>query len=281
MTLTLWGALAIGLMWQGANIRALRRELADSSRETAGLMERLDQAEVELEEAQTKTPMPSICFENAVVNPADRTLTVDIRAELPGCTEYSTGFSLGCVGEPYDLGWDFADLSRQDDGSYVDTVTFPLDLDAGMELRLEDDTVLYSSETMTPLLPLQLAYGGTVCHHNSELRLFYQCDGYVKLENLQGEDASVTDGAFRVYRNGKLVFEGQDHPENRDEPGDGPYLEGVGLPCEQGDHMRTSYVCTDAFGLQYEFPLCEWIMMKWDGVLRCPLSHRPTITWPE
>lgn len=279
-SLALCGVLAAALALQNAAIGGLRAELADSRQETGELTRRLHAAETGLEELRAAADRPAVRFANPVLHPENRTLTVDIRAELP--ERYGSDPALGfCeVGEPYRMAWQVGFFHREDEG-YVQTVTFPLHLEKGIELRLEDDTVLFSGDPVVSMLPLQVASGGTSWHYNSREQMFYQCDWSVDLTDPAGQEVQAVDGAFRVYRNGALVFQGREIPDSLQVEAAGERMDSLGLPCSPGDRMRLSYACKDAFGLRYEFPLFELAAKQWDSMERCPLSGRPTVTWPD
>ena len=283
LSLALSAALLIVVVVQGAVIGGLREDLTDSHQALDALTERLDGTEAALEAAQAaqNKPAPSVRFANASVNVKDRMLTVDIIAELPDAEEYNTGIGFCQVGEPYRMAWKLDCLSRNEDGTYGMTTIFPLDLEMGLELRLEDDTVLFSSESVAELLPVQFRYGGTSWHYNSQEEKFYQCDWSADLMDPAGNEVQASDGEFRVYRNGTLVFTGRQMPDNIRVEADGEVLDSVGLDCAQGDCMRLCYACTDAFGLRYEFPIFEKRAMRWDHTEEMPLSGRPIVVWPE
>lgn len=144
-------AVAIGALW--GQVNGLRTELADTREGAADLEERLEAADAALRELQAARAQqsPSARFENPVVNTQSRMLTVDIVAQVPDVHAPSLDIGFCHVGEPYSMAWKLDALSPHADGvTYTGTVTFPLDLDMGLELRLEDDTVLYSSETIAP-----------------------------------------------------------------------------------------------------------------------------------
>ena len=271
LSLALSVVLLIAAIVQGNVLSGLRTELAESRQEADALEERLAETEALLETAQAvlDEPNPSIHFSNASLNTRDRMLTVDVRLELPNIEAYSVNIGLCHVGEPYGRAWNVFYLNRQEDGSYANTVTFCLDLDEGIEMRLEDNTVLYSSGTMKTLLPVQLQYGGGSWHYSFSLQQFSLLDCIPTLTDLQGQEVRVTDGVCRLYRNGKLVA------ENREED---PIFS---VPCAPGDHMRINYACTDAFGLRYEFPMKEWVAQRWDDAVTYPMSTSPTVIWPE
>ena len=165
--------------------------------------------------------------------------------------------------------------------TYTGTVTLPLDLDMGLELRLADDTVLYSSETIAPLLPLRVRSGGSGFHYSYELRQLSLLDFWVELVLPSGEETEAAGGAFRLYRNGTLLHTIRETADRPMLDVDGTVQDGVAIPCAPGDRVRLTYVCTDAFGLRYEFPLYEQEAMRWDDLEECPLSRTPTLTWPE
>lgn len=186
LSLALSVVLLIAAIVQGNALSGLRTELAESRQEADALEERLAETEALLETAQAvlDEPNPSIHFSNASLNTRDRMLTVDVRLELPNIEAYSVNIGLCHVGEPYGRAWNVFYLNRQEDGSYANTVTFCLDLDEGIEMRLEDNTVLYSSGTMKTLLPVQLQYGGGSWHYSFSLQQFSLLDCIPTLTDL-------------------------------------------------------------------------------------------------
>ena len=208
-------------------------------------------------------------------------LTVDMVAEIPDAQGASLDVGFCCVGESYHLAWKRVYLQRQEDGTYIQTVTFPLDLDMDLELRLEDDTVLFSSASIAAMLPLQLKHGGVSWHYDSKQQIFYQTDWSVELVDPEGETVQGRNGEFRVYRNGILAFTGQEMQDGYSVEVDGEVVDNVHLPCASGDRIRLCYACTDAFGLQYEFPLAELLAMRWDDMEESPLSRTPNVDWPQ
>lgn len=282
LSLALSVVLLIVAAVQGTALSGLRAELAESRQEADALEERLAETEASLKTAQAVLdgPDPSIRFSNASLNTQDRMLTVDIVAELPSAAGGYAHTGLCMAGEDYQSAWALCGLSQQADGTYVGTVTFPLDPDMDIELRLEDDTVLYSG-AVTALLPLQLKNGSTSWHYNASQQTFYLLDCVPTLTDLQGEEIQTPDGVCRVYRNGELIVEDQYLRERDDMAEDGSPEEGFAVPCAPGDHIRLSYVCTDEDGLCYEFPIGEWAAQQWDDAVSCPLSAIPTVTWIE
>lgn len=265
----------LGVLWaqQNGQLQELRRENAD-------LTARLDDAE-KVEEPEVPAA-PSAKILSSSVNPETRMLTLETAAEVPGLEDYYVDIGLCQPGEAYRMTWQWASLKQQADGTYAGTLTFPLDLDRGLELRSADDTVLFSSGSITDLLPLRLDSEGTSYHFNSEEQKFYVCDFDVQLADPAGGEAQGRDGEFRVYRNGKLVFTGKKAADSGfDLLVNGEPCESVGIDCTEGDRMGLCYACTDDAGLRYEFPLFEILTWKWDGTERYPISGRPTVTWAE
>ena len=241
---------------------------------------RLDDAE-KVEEPEVPAA-PSAKILSSSVDPETRMLTLETAAEVPGLEDYYVDIGLCQPGEAYRMAWQWASLKQQADGTYDGTLTFPLDLDMGLELRLEDNTVLFSSDFVSDLLPLRLDSEGTSYHFNSEEQKFYVCDFDVQLADPAGGEAQGRDGEFRLYRNGKLVFTGKKAADSGfDLLVNGEPCESVGIDCTEGDRMRLCYACTDDAGLRYEFPLSEILTQKWDGTERYPISGRPTVTWAE
>lgn len=265
--------LGVLLAQQSGQLQGLRRENAD-------LTARLDDAE-KVEEPEVPAA-PSAKILSSSVDPETRMLTLETAAEVPGLEDYYVDIGLCQPGEAYRMAWQWASLKQQADGTYAGTLTFPLDLDRGLELRSADDTVLFSSGSITDLLPLRLDSEGTSYHFNSEEQKFYVCDFDVQLADPAGGEAQGRDGKFRVYRNGKLVFTGKKAADSGfDLLVNGEPCESVGIDCTEGDRMRLCYACTDDAGLRYEFPLSEILTQKWDGTERYPISGRPTVTWAE
>ena len=266
--------LGVLLAQQSGQLQGLRQE-------NDALTTRLDAAE-SAAEPEVPAAAPSARILASSVDPETRMLTLEVAAEVPGLEDYYVDIGLCQPGEAYRMAWQWASLKQQADGTYAGTLTFPLDLDRGLELRSADDTVLFSSGSITDLLPLRLDSEGTSYHFNSEEQKFYVCDFDVQLADPAGGEAQGRDGEFRVYRNGKLVFTGKKAADSGfDLLVNGEPCESVGIDCTEGDRMRLCYACTDDAGLRYEFPLFEILTWKWDGTERYPISGRPTVTWAE
>ena len=266
--------LGVLLAQQSGQLQGLRQE-------NDALTTRLDAAE-SAAEPEVPAAAPSARILASSVDPETRMLTLEVAAEVPGLEDYYADIGLCQPGEAYRMAWQWASLKQQADGTYAGTQTFPLDLDRGLELRSADDTVLFSSGSITDLLPLRLDSEGTSYHFNSEEQKFYVCDFDVQLADPAGGEAQGRDGEFRVYRNGKLVFTGKKAADSGfDLLVNGEPCESVGIDCTEGDRMRLCYACTDDAGLRYEFPLSEILTQKWDGTERCPISGRPMVTWAE
>ena len=266
--------LGVLLAQQSGQLQGLRQE-------NDALTTRLDDAE-KVEEPEVPAAAPSARILASSVDPETRMLTLETAAEVPGLEDYYVDIGLCQPGEAYRMAWQWASLKQQADGTYAGTLTFPLDLDRGLELRSADDTVLFSSGSITDLLPLRLDSEGTSYHFNSEEQKFYVCDFDVQLADPAGGEAQGRDGEFRLYRNGKLVFTGKKAADSGfDLLVNGEPCESVGIDCTDGDRMRLCYACTDDAGLRYEFPLSEILTQKWDGTERYPISGRPTVTWAE
>ena len=264
----------------GVLLAGQSRQLQELRQENDALTAQLDAAErVEEPEAPAE---PSAKILGSSMDPETRMLTLEVAAEVPGLEDYYADIGLCQPGEPYRMAWTWDSLSQQADGTYAGTLTFPLDLDMGLELRLADDTVLFSSGSITDLLPLRLDSEGTSYHFNSEEQKFYICDFDVQLADPAGGEAHGRDGEFRIYRNGKLVFTGKmAGDEDSSLLVNGEPCKSVGVDCNEGDRIRLCYACTDDAGLHYEFPLFEILTQKWDGAERYPISGRPAVTWVE
>ena len=276
-------ALAAAALQQ-RTIHALNAQLTESRQANESLTERMETAEASLEDTKDHLPkpVPAVRFEQVRVDTAGRMLTMDVIVEGAEGAELPDSLGFCHPGEPYNLAWNWVHLQRQADGRTLSkTVTVPLDLEAGLELRLADDTVLLRSDSMAPLLPLQLSGGGISWHYDSREEMLSQCDWYASFLDPSGQETEAVNGAFHVYRNGELVFTGRETEERYVLEADGERVDAMRFACAPGDHMLLTYTCEDAFGLRYEFPIKEQMALAWDDMRNCPLSHTPTVTWPE
>ena len=274
------GAL-LAAVSQGRRAEALSGQLTEARQEIRSLNERLTAAETALESVRAETG-PQVTFADPKVAAESRMLTVDITVVMPEPSGMSNDFGFCRPGEDYRLAWAHQSFQRNADGrTYTAAVTIPLDLEAGLELRTEDDTVLYAADSMLDLLPLRLASGGAYWHYGREEQRFYQCDWSAVLEDPSGQETEALNGTFHVYRNGEQVFTGRETEEKYMLEADGEVVDSLRVACAPGDHMLLTYSCEDAFGLHYEFPVQELVALDWDDMRGYPVSHDPAVTWPE
>lgn len=283
-------ALSVGLCALAAaavqqrTIHNLTAQLTEIQLANESLTERVETAEEGLAEAKEKLEetMPTVRFEHVQVDTASRMLTMDVIVEGAQGAELPNHLYFCFPGESCCLAWREELLQRQADGrTLFQTVTVPLDLEAGLELRLSDDIVLFSSDSMVSLLPLQLSGGGASWHYDSREKMLYLCDYFTSFRAPSGQETEAVNGAFCVYRNGERVFTGWETAEAFLLDADGEQVDGMRLACAPGDHMRLTYTCDDTFGMHYEFPIKEQVALTWDDMRDYPLSHTPTVTWPE
>lgn len=278
VTAVLCAVLLAVTLRQGRETADLRTRLEESRLAEEAAVRRLDALDSAIEALGNIPDQPSFQFQNSSVDTENRMLTLDMAAEFPGEEEYNVSIGFCRVGEPYSLAWEHGNLHREEDGRFYGTATLFLDLDMGLEVRTEDDIVLYSSETVMPLLPLQMKYGGASIHHNSTAGIFSLCDLRPALTDLAGEPVRGVDGLYMLYRNGELAATVHETQSGLMENGMPEYME---VPCGQGDRIRLAYTCADKAGLRYEFQLGEWRAAKWDGAENCPMPPRAAAAWPE
>ena len=128
-------ALILQVFWQGARLEDLERQTDDGLED---LEQRLDMG---LEEAkkQEAESAPTVRFAQVRVDTASRMLTMDVTVEGAEGAELPADLGFCSSGEPYRLSWTQVHLERQADGRTLSqTVTIPLDLEAGLELRQLD-----------------------------------------------------------------------------------------------------------------------------------------------
>lgn len=265
---------------QNREIRDLRLELTEIQASLAEEVSEPEEPPEEVPEPEEETPL-SVRFRNARIVPEARVLFVDIVVESPGGDLPFTELGLCLAGEPYSLAWKQTYLSRETNGTYTQTLSFPLNEDMELDIRLGDDTVLFSG-SVGMLLPLRRDYGGGTWHFDEHQHIFYITDLSARLIDPEGKEVPVQDGTFCFCRNGKRVLLAHETESGRlvDENGE-LFNYSLSIPCAPGDHIRIDYTCRDETGLRWDFPLTDMEALEWGDMRRWPLSGWPEITWPE
>jgi len=175
-------------------------------------------------------------------------------------------------------------FSSNTDGSRY-SAKFDLPLDASqMELLLSAGDVsetLQTCSSISDLLPVQLVFCNGDAIFNSDRQILYQTEWGADLSDLK-----VVLAAFRIYKNGTLI---EDSPCRLElyEDASGKILrcwdaaDGHATPCKAGDELEMRFVCTDEYGIQYEFTVKRWQIRATNAVVQWPLTVLPTLTWPE
>ena len=267
---------------QGWELHALRRqtaEMQDRIAENAGRVHKRRPVLLE-DPPPSEGPPRTVRFQNARIVPEARVLFVDLVVESPQKELPSQEVGLCLAGEPYSLAWQRAYLSRETDGTYTETLSFPLDEDMELDIRLSDDTVLFSG-SVGMLLPLRRDHGGGIWHFDENRQIFYILDLSASLINPEGKEVPVRDGTFCFYRNGERVLSAREIENDCRVDIDGELTDSISFPCKPGDHIRLDYTCRDETGLGWEFPLMEMEALEWGDMRRCPLSGWPVLIWPE
>lgn len=183
--------------------------------------------------------------------------------------------------------WLEAPLSSNTDGSKY-SAQFDLPMDASqMELLLSAGGIsemLQTCLSISDLLPVQLLLCNGDTHYSTDAgdRILYQTEWGTELS-----DPNVVSSAFRIYKNGKLTEESPCELGSwsyEDANGIAQYwdpADGHATPCKVGDELEMRFVCTDEYGIQYEFPVKRWLITDTNAVVRWPLTTLPTLTWPE
>lgn len=273
---------------QHREIVSLRQEMRERLTESDRLNEQMPAPSEEERTVPENAPL-TVRFQNARIQPGTRLLSVDLAVEfpeepLPFREEGLCEAGLCMEGEPFALAWNIVPLSKTGDRSYERALTIPLEPDRNLDIRLRDDTVLFSGPVRS-LLPIQRSsdngYGCCSWHYDAQLETFFFCDPYAGLTDLEGNEVPAENGAFRVCRNGEQVFYGRENKEIGRLESNGELYDGVSIPCRPGDHIRMDYTFQDETGLVWTFPLEELEALAWDDMRRCPLSGLPLIAWPE
>jgi hypothetical protein len=255
--------------WQGTAMSQLRTDLADSCQ----------QAE-ELSAQVTDLQNQGVAhgwFEDAALDVRTHYVKATFLAELPGWANSTALVTIQVQNSSLRFSnGDSLELSRGGDGIFQGELKGYMDPYTPLKLVLSDGTVLYESDSMASILPVQMSlFSGDTVYNSDGQKQMYQAEWEVELTDLQGTEVQVTDTAFREYLNGELVFEGPCYTASEEHQ-----LEGWGLPCEDGDYVELRYICKDADGLTYEFPLEGWIIQGDQAICRAPSSLWPTLVWP-
>lgn len=174
-------------------------------------------------------------------------------------------------------------LLSSEDRSYSVNFDLPMDV-AGLELVLHTGSkseVLQTCASIADLLPVQILNCSGDALYNEDQRMFYETEGGADLS-----DPNVVSSAFQFYKNGKKVEESAGRLEPYTD-GNGVQLrcwdlaEGHAIPCRTGDEFEMHLVCTDEYGIQYDYTAERWVMTDTSAAVLWPQTAAPTITWPE
>ncbi len=266
-------ALCALLLAAGA-AQALRlRELEAETAELRRQAETFRQETAERLEALERRPA-RIWPERSRVDAVARTLSLRFLAVLPE-TEETVWVRVrqgeGGLEPPGEMA-----LFRRADGVYWGETTLPLEPEGGVEISGADGTVLYTCETLTALLPVRLRVVTLDLLLNRLEARAYQRECRVELTDLAGEWAEVSQAEYRVYRNGAPVLSGRCALPSAG-PAELPLWE---VPLEETDTLSYHFLCTDRYGLRYDFTLDDW---DWgpDGALVRSQPAAPVLVWPE
>lgn len=102
----------------------------------------------------------------------------------------------------------------------------------------------------------------------------------------------VQQPAFRLYRNGTVIFEeaAVEIPVREDDPycyylretNEDGLGETIPVDAQPGDELRLTFACQDQFGLAYEFPFGCWqVYDSAVGTVHEDGDVFPALTWPE
>nr|WP_325300071.1 hypothetical protein [uncultured Oscillibacter sp.] len=120
----------------------------------------------------------------------------------------------------------------------------PLEIEGGVEIAQSGETVLFCRDSLADLPPVQLeAHPGLLL---ADLR---GCQ--VELSALQGGWAEATEAECWVERNGEAVYSGYCGDISRGPVGLEPWT----YPFAEGDTLEYHFLCTDQYGLRYDFTL--------------------------
>lgn len=265
LTLVLCAAL-LGLnLWQGQQIKDLRQKVQNAPEPVADISGLSEECAGQPEAAEEA---PDFAWaECAHVDPAARTMTLRIYLERPNAGDaYSVNVRYGTGGQSSAVS-----LRRLPGGALGGEFTLPLEVGGGIEITQSNGTVLFCRDSLTDMLPVQLAaYPDLlVAEGRADLR---ECR--IELTDPQGGWAEVTEAAFRVDWNGEAIFERACGTILR-----GPVeLETWTHPFAKGDALECHFLCTDRYGLRYDFILCK---MPVGELVDNQERYRPVLIWPE
>jgi len=251
-------ALAVFAAVQTVRLRTAREAGEALARQAEDLQTRV--------EALETVPAPqgsaaSAWAEIVDMDPERRTVTLAVRAEVPGGGD---PFFLNVRQEGASTP---VELRRLPDGARGGEVSIPLVPDSRLEITLADGTVLFCRDAMADLLPVQLSAS---CDLLAAEGMAYLRECRIALTTPQGGWAKASQMTCQVLQNGEVV-------QSVDcEALSGGIVEPElwTLPLSEGETLSYHFLCTDAYGLQYDFTLGT-----------CPntgeVSGRPAVTWPD
>lgn len=174
-------------------------------------------------------------------------------------------------------------LRSSEDSSYSANLNLPMDT-AGLELVVNTGSkseVLQTCASIADLLPVQILDCSGNALYNADQRMFYETEGGADLS-----DPNVVSSAFQFYKNGKKIEESACSLKSYTD-GNGAQLrcwdlaENHAIPCRTGDEFEMHFVCTDEYGIQYDYTAERWVITDTTAAARWPQTAVPTITWPE
>lgn len=275
-------AALAALLYQNWNLRIQVEKLR---RQVSNLYWKVDEVQMDIQDirlgGQTAVIEPQGYFHgwftHSMVNTKEQYISAQFHAELPGHTEDSVNVQIHTANVLRSS--DFETLTRDKNGFYIGSLSFYMDPYAPLKIGIQENEnlehILYETNSLAALLPLKMAWASGDTLYNAAEKKLYNAEWGVCLTNVQGEEVEAENGAYRLYQNGTLVYEGPCFS-----PDGGKQLEGWGLPCKNGDYVELRYICSDASGIQYEFPLEGWEIQNDKSLRHCPDSLWPEITWP-
>lgn len=281
--------LLAGIGYQQTRINNLNKRL-DSVIEQLQTSQETTDNRISSLEKKRESLIASYSAELSKINQGERTVqfSITVRLNEPADNQ-DVWLEFHRIGGGKPFQWDTLlpdsslTLTNQIENEYTALIDFSMDA-TQFELVLfvgDRSEVLQSCASIADILPVQVINCGGDVVYNVDQKMYYQTEWSASLS-----DANIASTYFLIYKNGKMVEEtGTTLDDYKGD--DGTQLtcwdEAIGhaTPCKPGDEFEMHFVCTDKFGIQYDF-LAERRVITETYPARCWLQTvTPTITWPE
>ena len=284
------------VLWQGRRLDTLEQDLWNVQ---DNLMDRQDQVMDEMgalrQDVQEGERLIADCaLEPAGLDPETRSVLLNASVTLKAWSaDTDATLLLELEGQTTE-----ASLTHGGNGVFTGEAAVPVEENGSLTVTLLADTggtvtreqaeFVYQ---LSDLLPVTDGATGTSTPYWEEDTLLLQSGFFFCPYDRDHDYVEVRDPEFRLYRNGELILEEAAvyHPMSDDIPycyylrevNEDGLGQTIPVNAQPGDTLRLTFVCQDQFGLEYEFTMDCWQVLKDDAVeVHLDGDRLPILTWP-